>query len=64
MKKEPIKISKIMKYFLEKTKAFIHDTLNLSINLILHEHAGQIFIEEKLLFFLCSLILQVEPFGL
>ena len=51
MKKEPVKTSKIMKYSLEKAKPFIHDALNLSINLILHEHAGHNYIEEKLLFF-------------
>ena len=37
-----------MKYFLtKKNKAFIYDTLKLSIYLSFHKHAGQICIQEK-----------------
>ena len=47
VKKEPKKPQKACNTFWTKKRAFIHDTLNLSINLSLHEHAGHIFIEEN-----------------
>ena len=37
----------------KNTKAFIHDTLNMSIYMSLHEHAGPIYIEDLFLLLYC-----------